>query len=38
MKKLLALSTALSAVALSASADVTVMSWGGSYATSQIEA
>lgn len=38
MKKLLALSTALSAVALSASADVTVMSWGGSYAISQIEA
>ena len=38
MKKLLALSTALTAVAVSASADVTVMSWGGSYGTSQMEA
>ncbi|WP_444666987.1 ABC transporter substrate-binding protein [Cereibacter changlensis] len=39
MKKLLILSTALTGVAASAvSADVTVMSWGGSYAVSQVEA
>ncbi len=38
MKKLLVLTTALSAVAYSAQADVTVMSWGGSYTTSQVEA
>lgn len=37
MKKLI-LSTALTCVAFSAQADLTVMSWGGSYATSQIEA
>ncbi|MDZ4093408.1 MAG: ABC transporter substrate-binding protein [Paracoccaceae bacterium] len=38
MKKLLILSTALTGVAFAAQADVTVMSWGGSYTTSQIEA
>lgn len=38
MKKLLILSTALSAVSFTAQADVTVMSWGGSYTTSQVEA
>ncbi|TKA96410.1 ABC transporter substrate-binding protein [Cereibacter changlensis] len=39
MNKLLILSTALTGVAASAaSADVTVMSWGGSYAVSQVEA
>jgi putative spermidine/putrescine transport system substrate-binding protein len=38
MKKLLILSTALTSVAFAASADVTVMSWGGAYTTSQIEA
>lgn len=38
MKKILALSTALTAVGFAAQADVTVMSWGGAYATSQIEA
>jgi putative spermidine/putrescine transport system substrate-binding protein len=39
MKKLLILSTALTGVAFAASAgDLTVVSWGGSYATSQIEA
>lgn len=38
MKKLLILSTALTGVAFAASADVTVMSWGGAYATSQVEA
>lgn len=37
MKKILALSTALTAVAFAAQADVTVMSWGGAYSTSQIE-
>ena len=38
MKKLLALTTALTALSVPALADVTVMSWGGSYATSQTEA
>ena len=38
MKKLLILSTALTSVAFAASADVTVMSWGGAYTTSQVEA
>ena len=38
MKKLLVLSTALTGVAFAAQADVTVMSWGGSYTTSQVEA
>ena len=38
MKKILALTTALTAVGFAAQADVTVMSWGGAYATSQIEA
>ncbi|WP_284165064.1 ABC transporter substrate-binding protein [Frigidibacter sp. SD6-1] len=38
MKKLLTLSTALTAVAFTAQADVTVMSWGGAYTTSQVEA
>ncbi len=38
MKKLLVLSTALTSVAFAAGADVTVMSWGGGYTTSQIEA
>ncbi len=38
MKKLLALTTALSAVAFTAQADVTVMSWGGAYTKSQVEA
>lgn len=39
MKKLLALSTALTAVGMVAHADeVNVMSWGGAYETSQVEA
>ncbi|MFO1175534.1 MAG: ABC transporter substrate-binding protein [Paracoccaceae bacterium] len=39
MKKLLVLTTALSGFALAASAaDVTVMSWGGAYTKSQVEA
>ena len=39
MKKLLILSTALTGIAFAASAaDVTVLSWGGAYTTSQIEA
>ena len=38
MKKLLALSTALTAVSFAAQADVTIMSWGGAYTTSQVEA
>ncbi|MES2844191.1 MAG: ABC transporter substrate-binding protein [Pseudomonadota bacterium] len=39
MKKLLALTTALTAVGYAAAAEeVSVMSWGGAYATSQIEA
>jgi putative spermidine/putrescine transport system substrate-binding protein len=37
MKKLLILTTALTAVGFSAHADVTVMSWGGAYETSQVE-
>ena len=38
MKKLLVLTTALSTVAFAASADVTVMSWGGAYGAAQTEA
>jgi putative spermidine/putrescine transport system substrate-binding protein len=38
MKKLLILTTALSAVAFAARADVTVVSWGGAYTKSQVEA
>ncbi len=39
MKKLLILTTALTTTTFAASAqEVTVMSWGGSYATSQVEA
>ena len=38
MKKLLILSTALTAVAFAAQADVTVMSWGGAYGEAQTEA
>lgn len=38
MKKLLILSTALTGVAFAAQADVTVMSWGGAYTVSQVEA
>lgn len=38
MKKILALSTALSAAAFAAQADVTVMSWGGAYGEAQTEA
>lgn len=39
MKKVLILSTALTSVAMAASAEeISVMSWGGAYATSQIEA
>ncbi|HQU69106.1 MAG TPA: ABC transporter substrate-binding protein [Albidovulum sp.] len=38
MKKILILSTALSGMAFTASADVTVMSWGGAYTASQVEA
>ncbi|MBO4169442.1 ABC transporter substrate-binding protein [Cereibacter azotoformans] len=39
MKKALILSTALTAVAFSAAAEqITVMSWGGAYTTSQVEA
>jgi putative spermidine/putrescine transport system substrate-binding protein len=39
MKKILILSTALTAVAMTAkAADVTVMSWGGAYTVSQVEA
>jgi putative spermidine/putrescine transport system substrate-binding protein len=38
MKKILILSTALTAVAFAARADVTVMSWGGAYTVSQVEA
>jgi putative spermidine/putrescine transport system substrate-binding protein len=37
MKKLLVLSTALTSFGLAAQADITVMSWGGSYETSQVE-
>lgn len=38
MKKLLILSTALTTVSFAAQADVTVMSWGGAYTVSQVEA
>jgi len=38
MKKLLILSTALTGLAFSAQADVTVMSWGGAYGAAQTEA
>lgn len=38
MKKLLILSTALTGVSFAAQADVTVMSWGGAYTVSQVEA
>ncbi|MFE3837780.1 polyamine ABC transporter substrate-binding protein [Pseudogemmobacter sonorensis] len=38
MKKILAVSTALSGVAFAAQADITVLSWGGAYETSQVEA
>lgn len=38
MKKLLVLTTALTGFGVAAQADVTVMSWGGSYTTSQVEA
>jgi len=38
MKKLLALSTALTAVGFAAHADITVMGWGGAYTAAQIEA
>lgn len=38
MKKILILTTALTTVAFAASADVTVMSWGGAYGEAQNEA
>lgn len=38
MKKILILSTALTSLAFAASADVTVMSWGGAYGAAQTEA
>lgn len=38
MKKILILSTALTALAAAAQADVTVMSWGGAYGEAQTEA
>ncbi|MGQ0611214.1 MAG: ABC transporter substrate-binding protein [Paracoccaceae bacterium] len=38
MKKLLVLTTALTSLAFAASADVTVMSWGGAYGAAQTEA
>ncbi|MEI6097606.1 MAG: ABC transporter substrate-binding protein [Alphaproteobacteria bacterium] len=38
MKKLLILTTALTAVSFAARADVTVVSWGGAYTKSQVEA
>jgi putative spermidine/putrescine transport system substrate-binding protein len=38
MKKLLILTTALTVVSFGASADVTVMSWGGAYGAAQTEA
>ncbi len=37
MKKLLILSTALTSMAAVAHADITLMSWGGAYETSQVE-
>ncbi len=38
MKKLLIMTTALAATAGAAQADITVMSWGGAYEKSQVEA
>lgn len=38
MKKLLILTSAMSTLAFSASADITVASWGGAYEKSQVEA
>lgn len=38
MKKLLVLTTALTAIGFAASAEVTVMSWGGAYGEAQTEA
>lgn len=38
MKKLLILTTALAAAASAAHADITVISWGGAYEKSQVEA
>ena len=38
MKKLLILTTALTAVSFAAQADMTVMSWGGAYGEAQTEA
>ncbi|MEO6298611.1 MAG: ABC transporter substrate-binding protein [Paracoccaceae bacterium] len=38
MKKLLILTTALTAVSFAARADITVASWGGAYTKSQVEA
>ncbi len=38
MKKLLILTTAMTSVGFAAQADVTVMSWGGDYTVSQVEA
>ncbi|WP_126975656.1 ABC transporter substrate-binding protein [Frigidibacter oleivorans] len=38
MKKLLILSTALTGLAATAQADITVLSWGGAYEKSQVEA
>ena len=38
MKKLLVLTTALTAIGFAANADVTVMSWGGAYGEAQTEA
>jgi putative spermidine/putrescine transport system substrate-binding protein len=37
MKKILALTTALTGIATAVSAEVTVMSWGGAYEVSQVE-
>jgi putative spermidine/putrescine transport system substrate-binding protein len=37
MKKLLILTTALTGMGFAAHADITVMSWGGAYETSQVE-
>ncbi len=37
MKKLLVLTTALTGVGFAAHADITVLSWGGAYETSQVE-
>jgi len=38
MKKLLVLTTALSAIGFAANAEITVMSWGGAYGEAQTEA